>query len=71
MRVVPFMGAVFTGRLIRWLILSVLVIKLGPGAITVVEHHALDVLIVVGALAVIGFAIWWIRKRQTGEIQLD
>ena len=71
MRVVPFMGAVFTGRLIRWLILSVLVIKLGPGALTVVEHHALEVLIVVGALAVIGFAIWWIRKRQTGEIQLD
>jgi hypothetical protein len=49
----------------------VLVIKLGPGALTVVEHHALEVLIVVGALAVIGFGVWWIRKRQAGEIQLD
>jgi membrane protein YqaA with SNARE-associated domain len=71
MRVVPFMLAVFTGRLIRWLALSILVIKLGPDALQIVEHHALRVLIIVGSLAVIGFTIWWIRKRRSGEIQLD
>lgn len=68
MRVLPFMLAVFVGRLVRWLILSLLVIKLGPGAVQIVEHHALSVLLVVGGLALIGFAIWWARKRKTGEI---
>jgi membrane protein DedA with SNARE-associated domain len=68
MRVLPFMLAVFTGRLVRWLVLSLLVIKLGPGAVQVVEHHALSLLLVVGGMALIGFAIWWRRKRKTGEI---
>lgn len=68
MRVVPFMLAVFTGRLVRWVVLSVLVIKLGPGALQMVEHHALRVLLIVGGLALIGFGIWWWRKRKSGEI---
>jgi membrane protein YqaA with SNARE-associated domain len=68
MRVVLFMLAVFTGRLIRWLVLSLLVIKLGPGAVQVVEHHALaGSLIVVGA-AVIGFWVWWRKKRRAGAV---
>jgi membrane protein DedA with SNARE-associated domain len=69
MRVVPFMLAVFTGRLVRWLVLSLLVIKFGPGAVNVVQHHALTALLVVGGLAVIGFAIWWMRKRRVGEFR--
>jgi len=68
MRVAPFMLAVFTGRLVRWLVLSLLVIKLGPEALGMVEHHAPMVLLVVGGIALIGFAIWWRRKRKTGEI---
>ncbi|HXS78397.1 MAG TPA: VTT domain-containing protein, partial [Terracidiphilus sp.] len=68
MRVAPFMLAVFTGRLVRWFVLSLLVIKLGPGAVQVVEHHALTALLVVGGIALIGFAIWWRRKLKTGEI---
>ena len=65
MRVAPFMLAVFAGRLIRWLVLSLLVLKLGPGAVGVVEHHALTMLGIVGGLALIGFAWWWMRKRKT------
>jgi membrane protein YqaA with SNARE-associated domain len=67
MRVVLFMLAVFAGRLIRWLVLSLLVIKLGPGAVGIVEHHALTLLCVVGGLALIGFAWWWIRRKRKGE----
>ena len=68
MRVLPFMLSVFVGRLVRWLILSLLVIELGPGVVQVVEHHAVAVVMVVGALAVVGFGIWWARKRKKGEI---
>ena len=71
MRVELFMLAVFTGRFIRWLVLSLLVIKLGPGAVQVVQHHALTALAVVGGLAVIGFTVWWRRKRRTGEIRIE
>jgi membrane protein YqaA with SNARE-associated domain len=68
MRVPLFMLAVFTGRLIRWLVLSLLVIELGPGAVQIVERHALAVLAIVGGLAVIGFVLWWKKKRRRGEI---
>ena len=65
MRVLPFMAAVFAGRMLRWLALSALVLKLGPGAVALVQHHGVTaVLAVVGALAVAGFGGWWIRKRR-------
>jgi LPXTG-motif cell wall-anchored protein len=47
--------------------LSLLVLKLGPGAVGLVQHHALTALLVAGGLAVIGFGWWWIRKRRSGE----
>jgi membrane protein YqaA with SNARE-associated domain len=68
MRVLPFMAAVFCGRMIRWLVLSVLVLKLGPGAVEIVAHHSLTVVAVAGALAVIGFAWWWIRRRRADKL---
>jgi membrane protein YqaA with SNARE-associated domain len=71
MRVIPFMLAVFTGRLVRWLILSLLVLKLGPGAVTLIAHHALQVFLVVAVLGIAWFAWWWTKKRRSGEIMLD
>ena len=68
MRVPLFMLAVFTGRLIRWLMLSLLVIELGPGAVQIVERHALLALAIVGGLGVIGFVLWWRKKRRRGEV---
>jgi hypothetical protein len=53
------------------MLLSLLVLKLGPGAVGVVEHHALPILAVVGGLAVIGFAWWWIRKKRSGKLLED
>jgi hypothetical protein len=49
--------------MIRWLVLSLLVLKLGPGAVQIVENHALSVVAIVGALVIIGFAWWWMRKK--------
>ena len=68
MRVALFMLAVFTGRLIRWLVLSLLVIELGPGAVQVVERHALAALAIVGGLGLTVFALWWRKKRRRGEV---
>lgn len=71
MRVLPFMLAVFVGRMVRWLILSALVLELGPGAADLVAHHALPVVAIVGMLALIGFAWWWIKKKRAGKLLED
>src|ERR1700679_3450998 len=71
MRVIPFMLAVFCGRMVRWVILSLLVLKLGPGAVQVVEHHALPVIAIAGVLALGGFAWWWMRKKRAGKLLED
>jgi membrane protein YqaA with SNARE-associated domain len=71
MRVVPFILAVFSGRMVRWLVLSLLVLKLGPGAVEVVAHHGLSVMAVVGVLALAGFAWWWFRKKRAGKLLED
>jgi membrane protein YqaA with SNARE-associated domain len=71
MRAVPFMLSVFCGRMVRWLALSLLVLKLGPGAVDVVAHHSLGVVAIVGGLAVVGFAWWWMRKKHAGKLLAD
>ena len=68
MRLANFLLAVFVGRMLRWLALSLLVLKLGPGAVDLVARHALPTVLVVGALAVIGFAWWWMRKKRSGKL---
>jgi membrane protein YqaA with SNARE-associated domain len=71
MRIVPFMLAVFCGRMVRWLILSLLVLKLGPGAVEVVAHHSLTVVAIVGALAILGFTLWWIKRKRSAKPSED
>src|SRR5580693_3766879 len=42
MRVLPFVLAVFAGRLVRWLVLSLLVLKLGPSAVSLTADLVKD-----------------------------
>jgi membrane protein YqaA with SNARE-associated domain len=69
MRTLPFMLSVFCGRLLRWLILSFLVLALGPNAVHLVESHGLAAMAVVGGLAVAGFAWWWMHKKRAGKLE--
>lgn len=67
MKVAPFMLAVFVGRVIRWLALSLLVLKLGPGAVDLVAHHALKAFLALCALLVLGAAVWWVRRHASAR----
>jgi membrane protein YqaA with SNARE-associated domain len=64
MRVLPFMISVFCGRLVRWLVLSLLVLKLGPGAVGLVAHHALKAFLVLVAAALVVFGFWWLKRKR-------
>jgi len=67
MPVVPFVLAVFCGRMVRWMLLSLLVLKLGPSAVDEVARHGLAALAIVGGLGIAGFTWWWVKKRRAGE----
>lgn len=68
MRVPSFLLAVFTGRMLRWLTLSLLVLKFGPSAAGLVAHHARTLSLIVAGAAVLGCAGWWLRKRRRGGV---
>jgi membrane protein DedA with SNARE-associated domain len=71
MRVVDFLLAVLAGRFIRWTVLSIFVLELGPGAVDLVAHHALVLVLIVCAVALAGFAWWWRRKKRSGKLMED
>jgi membrane protein YqaA with SNARE-associated domain len=69
MRVLPFMLAVFVGRTVRWLVLSLLVLKLGPGAVTLVEEVVRGHLVAFLSGLVLMFAaigVWAVAKLRKG-----
>ena len=69
MRVAPFMLSVFCGRMVRWLILSVLVLIFGPSVVDLVAHHGLILLAIVGGFAIMGFAWWWMRRKRAVKLE--
>ena len=64
-----FLLAVFTGRVLRFTILSALTIEFGPGIVqmteTLVKQHKTAMLIGLVALIALGIAIYFARKRRT------
>lgn len=72
MRVRSFLLAVFLGRTVRWMALSILVLKLGPSAVDLVAHHAAAVVAAVAAVVVLAGVGWWVwmrRKRARARMQ--
>jgi membrane protein YqaA with SNARE-associated domain len=72
MRIVPFMLAVFLGRIVRWALLSLLVIKFGKEAVSIAGDAIRNHLwLFLGGLAVIiaAIAIWaFLKRRKRGEL---
>ena len=66
-----FMFAVFCGRTVRWMTLALLVLKLGPGVVDVIAHHALLFVIVVGCLSIAGLWWGWMRVKRGGKRSQD
>lgn len=73
MRIVSFVLAVFIGRLIRWTLLSLLVMKLGPGAVSLMQklisRHLVLFLLGLGILLA-AIAVWVVvkfRKKSTPQ----
>jgi membrane protein YqaA with SNARE-associated domain len=67
MRVLPFLLAVFAGRLVRWLVLSLLVLKLGPSAVSLMTDLVKDHLaIFLSSLVLIflGLGVWIVLKLR-------
>jgi len=65
MRIADFMLAVFLGRIVRWLALSLLVLKLGPGAVDVIAHHGGMAALIILAVALLAFGVWWLRRKKS------
>lgn len=63
-----FMLAVFAGRVVRFLILSALVIKFGPQAVTLagnlIREHLVWLLVALGLAIIIGVGFWWRGRKQ-------
>ena len=74
MRVLPFMLAVFAGRLVRWLVLSLLVLKLGPGAVSLmtdlVKDHLTTFLSAL-VLLFVAIGIWVVLKLRRKSDSAD
>jgi membrane protein YqaA with SNARE-associated domain len=74
MRIVHFMLTVFAGRLVRWLILSLLVLKLGPSAVPLMTNLIKDHLAIFLSALVLIFAaigLWAVLKRQKKAERAD
>ena len=68
MRFTHFLAAIFAGRFLRFLLLSLLVIKFGPEIVQlfghVVHQHAGLTIAIIAVLALAGFWLWWLRKQK-------
>ncbi|MGA2251044.1 YqaA family protein [Terracidiphilus sp.] len=64
MRMPLYMLAIFVGRIVRWGLLSVLVIKFGPDAVNIVAHHGKLVAAVLALLIVVGVIVWWMKRER-------
>lgn len=73
MRVYLFLLAIFTGRVIRFLVLGFLVVRFGPGIVSFVTatmaHHLPWVLAIFAALIALGVTRMMLRERRSEKTE--
>jgi membrane protein YqaA with SNARE-associated domain len=69
MRVSHFLGAVFAGRMVRFLVLALLTLAFGPHVVHLIgevyQQHRGWFFVSIVALVAIGFLIWWGTRRRS------
>lgn len=65
-----FLLAIFAGRMVRFLLLSLLVMTFGPKAVTLagemLSQHATWPLLALGLAIIVGVIFWWMVKKRRG-----
>ena len=73
MSITHFMLAIFFGRVIRFLILGILVVKFGPGVIhtaRIAFNHHFHWLVIAALVGVAGWLVWLRWRRARGQAPL-
>lgn len=65
MRVAWYMLAIFAGRIVRWGVLTALVLEFGPDAVKIVAHHGRLAAGVLALLVLAGVIGWWLKRKRT------
>jgi membrane protein YqaA with SNARE-associated domain len=63
MKVWRFLLSIFTGRMVRFLILSFLTIKFGPGVVGFLMHGHAKAKLIILAILIAAAVIWWVIRR--------
>ncbi|ABF43653.1 hypothetical protein Acid345_4653 [Candidatus Koribacter versatilis Ellin345] len=75
MSVWRFLLGIFTGRMARFLILSFLTIKFGPGVVEFIMHGHMKTKLIVLAVIAAALLVWWLIRRgravETVEAQIE
>ena len=64
LKVRDFLLAIFAGRMLRFLLLSLLTVIFGPSVLHLITQHGRIVLAVVGSVVIAGILIWYLRRKS-------
>jgi membrane protein YqaA with SNARE-associated domain len=64
-----FLAAIFFGRVLRFSLVSLIVVRYGPQILGLVHHHLRYVIAGLAAAALIGWWGWWLRRQRSRAVR--